>query len=84
MTNENIAEELNINIIKELLGELVQEIEIKEGEKKFRITKGKALVKKIINEALGGDKTMIGAILKIVEKIDRSQKDKTKKSERRS
>ena len=79
-----MTEEINTNLIAELKEELGCQIEITEGERAFKITKGKALIKKIVNDALSGDKTMIGSVLKLAEKIDvcdKTQRERAQKED---
>lgn len=62
-------EDLNNDLIKSLKEELGDVIEITENGQMSNITKGNALIKKMVNEALSGDKTMIINVLKLAEKI---------------
>ncbi len=77
-----MTEEINTNLIAELKEELGCQIEITEGEQAFKITKGKALIKKIVNDALSGDKTMIGSVLKLAEKIDGEEENQRLKTQK--
>jgi hypothetical protein len=61
------------NILEYLLAELDQEIDAKEGSNSYRITKGRALIKSMVNEALKGDQRMMANVLKFVEKLETLQ-----------
>ncbi len=58
------------SILEQLLQELEQEIDAKEGAVSRKITKGQALIKSMVNEALKGDQRMMGNVLKFMEKLD--------------
>ena len=59
-----------VSILEQLLHELKQEIDVREGDVSFRITKGRALIKSMVNEALKGNQRMMTNVLKIIEKLD--------------
>ncbi len=65
------------SMLDQLLRELQQKTSLQEGAKKRRITKGQALVKSMVNEALDGDQKMLAAVLKLAEKLDTLQAQKT-------
>ena len=60
-------------ILEQLLAELDQEIEAREGAVSRKITKGQALIKSMVNEALKGDQRMMASVMKLVEKLDALQ-----------
>ena len=59
------------SILEQLLHELEQEVA--DDESLLKITKGQALIKTMVNEALGGDKAMMANMLKFMEKLDALQ-----------
>ena len=61
------------SILEQLLQELEQEIDAKEGKISRKITKGQALIKSMVNEALKGDQRMMANVLKFIEKLDALQ-----------
>lgn len=67
------------SILEQLLQELEQKIDAKEGKVNRKITKGQALIKSMVNEALKGDQRMMANVLKFIEKLDALQA--TKKQE---
>lgn len=64
---KNISE---ISILEQLLCELEEEIELEEGEPGRKMTKGQALIRNMVGEALEGDQRMMANVLKFMEKID--------------
>lgn len=67
------ASKQEYSILEQLLNELRQEIDATEGKVSRKITKGQALIKSMVNEALKGDQRMVANILKFIEKIDALQ-----------
>lgn len=57
------------NITKAFLREFKKKIDAKEGGTRRKISKGEALVKTMVNEALKGDQRMLVNILKIIDKF---------------
>ena len=71
-TEKNMPKKQNKNsILEQLLHELEQEVAYDESL--LKITKGQALIKTTVNEALGGDKAMMANMLKFMEKLDALQ-----------
>lgn len=62
-------------ILEQFLAELEKEIDAKEAGVSRKMTKGQALVKSMINEALKGDQRMLGNVLKLIEKLDMVKKE---------
>lgn len=58
------------SILEQLLKELDKTIDAKEGNVTSKITKGEALIKSMVNEALKGDQRMMTNVLKFIEKLD--------------
>lgn len=71
------------SILEQLLQELTQEIDAKEGKLNRKITKGQALVKSMVNEALKGDQRMMANVLKFMEKLDTLQLTRKENEETR-
>lgn len=69
------------SILEQLLQELEQEIEAKEGAFSRKITKGQALIKSMANEAFKGDQRMMTNVLKFIEKLDALQAAKKQEAE---
>lgn len=57
-------------ILDQFLAELEKEIDAKEAGVSRKMTKGQALVRGMINEALKGDQRMLGNVLKLIDKLD--------------
>lgn len=66
------------NILEQFLAELDKEIDAKEAGVSRKMTKGQALVKSMINEALKGDQRMLGNVLKLIEKLDLIEEEEEK------
>jgi len=66
---------------KKFLAELDKEIEAKEAGISYKITKGEALIKSMVNEALKGDHRMMANVMKIIDKLDDLQTTKKEKKE---
>lgn len=64
------------SILEDLLKELEQEIDVKEGSVSRKITKGQALIKNMVNEAIKGDQRMMANILKFIDKLDALQRSR--------
>ena len=70
MTNNELT--LNEeNILSQLLKELDETIEAKEGSVNKKMTKGEALVKGLVNEALKGNQRIAINIFRFIEKMDK-------------
>lgn len=68
------------SILEQLLQELAQEIDAKEGKVTRKITKGQALIKSMVNEALKGDQRMMASVLKLIEKLDTLKPEEPEKT----
>jgi hypothetical protein len=60
-------------LLEQFLTELDREIDAQEAGVKRKITKGQALIKSMVNEALKGDQRMMANVLKFIEKLDKLQ-----------
>ncbi len=60
-------------LLEQFLAELDHEIDAKEAGVNRKITKGQALIKSMVNEALKGDQRMMANVLKFIEKLDALQ-----------
>jgi len=69
------------NILEQFLAELDKEIDAKEAGVSRKMTKGQALVKSIINEALKGDQRMLGNVLKLIDKLGLIEEDEKPEEE---
>lgn len=73
------------NILEQFLAELDKEIDAKEGNVSRKMSKGQALVKSMINEALKGDQRMLGNVLKLIDKLGLiEEEDKPEDEEKHS
>ena len=64
------------SMLEELLRELQQHVGADEGDVFHKRTKGQALIKSMVNEALKGDQKMLANVLKFIEKLDALQNGK--------
>lgn len=67
-------------ILEQFLAELEKEIDAKEAGVSRKMTKGQALVKSMVNEALKGDQRMLGNVLKLIDRLE-TLKEETKPEE---
>lgn len=68
-------------ILEQFLAELDKEIDAKEAGVSRKMTKGQALVKSMINEALKGDQRMLGNVLKLIDKLDMVEEEEKPEEE---
>ncbi|MDB2415035.1 DUF5681 domain-containing protein [Rickettsiales bacterium] len=71
------------SILEQLLKELDKTIDAKEGNVSSKITKGEALIKSMVNEALKGDQRMMTNVLKFIEKLDALKSAKKETEEKK-
>src|SRR4051794_39278063 len=57
------------NLETDLIEELAERIPIREGERSFRVSKQRALLKGLLSKALKGDTRAAGLILQLVAKV---------------
>lgn len=68
------------SMLDALLQELQQKTVLTDGSRKRRITKGHALMKSMVNEALSGDQKMLATVIRLAEKLDTMHAQKAEQS----
>ena len=69
------------SILEQLLQELEEKIDAKEGSSVRKLTKGQALIKSMVNEALKGDQRMMANVLKFIERLDALQSSRKQEAD---